>query len=171
MLFSFLKQLIVGKGATSGQIVFLAGGAGSGKGFAASNFMEKSKFKVRDVDELKKAAIKLAQAKKDNPEIASTDLGNPDDVFRLHAYVKEKGWKDKTLEMLLNASKGGQLPNIMFDVTMKDIGDIKEVMPSLLAVGYDPKNIHTVWVLTDFYIAVQQNAERERRVPYEILFY
>jgi len=163
------KQIIVGKGASYGQIVFLAGGAGSGKGFAASNFMEKSKFKVRDVDELKKMAIKLAKFKNDNPEIANTNLGNPDDVFRLHQFVKDKGWKDETFNMLMAGASTGKLPNILFDVTMKDVGDIKEVMPQLLEVGYQPKDIHVVWVLTDFYIAVQQNAERERRVPYEIL--
>jgi dephospho-CoA kinase len=37
-----------------GQIVFLAGGAGSGKGFAGSNFLDSAGFKVRDVDEMKK---------------------------------------------------------------------------------------------------------------------
>jgi hypothetical protein len=163
------KQIIIGKGQTSGQIVFLAGGAGSGKGFAASNFLDKSKFKVRDVDELKKAAIALAKLKGDNPEIASIKLSNPDDVFKIHQYVKEKGWKDKTLTNLLSASKGGQLPNILFDVTMKDIGDIKEVMPSLLEIGYQPKDIHVVWVLTNFYISVQQNQDRERKVPPEIM--
>ena len=35
---------------------FLAGGAGSGKGFAIANFMEKEKFKIRDVDEWKKGS-------------------------------------------------------------------------------------------------------------------
>jgi dephospho-CoA kinase len=163
------KQIIVGKGASYGQIVFLAGGAGSGKGFAASNFLEKSKFKVRDVDELKKSAVKLAQAKKTDPEIANTNFGNADDVFKLHAYVKEKGWKDETFRLIMQGASQGKLPNILFDVTMKDIGDIKEVMPTLLEVGYDPVNIHVVWVLTDFYVAVQQNQERERRVPYDIL--
>ncbi len=163
------KQIVVGKGERYGQIVFLAGGAGSGKGFASTNFMEKSKFKVRDVDELKKSAIKLAKLKNDNPEIANIDLRNSEDVFKLHAYVKEKGWKDKTLENMLAGAKTGKLPNIIFDVTMKDIGDIKEVMPALLEVGYKPKDIHVVWVLTNFYIAVQQNKQRERRVPYNIL--
>ena len=131
--------------------------------------MEKSKFKVRDVDELKKSAIKLAQAKNNNPEIANIDLGKAEDVFKLHQYVKDKGWKDKTLEMLLMGAKEGKLPNILFDVTMKDIGDIQEVMPMLLATGYSPNNVHVVWVLTNFYMAVQQNQERERRVPYDIL--
>ena len=49
---SFLteKQIIIGKGANYGQVIFLAGGAGSGKGFATSNFLEGSKYKIRDVD-------------------------------------------------------------------------------------------------------------------------
>ena len=34
------KLIIVGKGKRYGQIMFLAGGAGSGKGFAITNFLE-----------------------------------------------------------------------------------------------------------------------------------
>ena len=44
------KVIVLGRGARYGQVVFLAGGAGSGKGFAISNFLEGTKFKVRDVD-------------------------------------------------------------------------------------------------------------------------
>lgn len=163
------KQIIVGGGKRYGQVVFLAGGAGSGKGFAATNFMDKAIFKVRDVDELKNQAIALAKFKGDNPEIANVKLSNAGDVMKLHQHVKDKGWKDRTLTNLLSSVKGGMLPNIMFDVTMKDVGDIKEVMPALEAVGYQPNDIHVVWVLTNFYIAVQQNKDRERRVPDEIL--
>lgn len=141
----------------------------SGKGFASSNFMETSKFKVRDVDELKKSAIKLAKLKGDNPEIANINLGKAEDVFKLHQYVKDKKWKDETLNTLLSGASQGKLPNILFDVTMKDIGDIAEVIQPLMDVGYKPKDMHVVWVLTNFYVAVQQNKERERRVPYDIL--
>ena len=42
-----------------GQVVFLAGGAGSGKGFAGSNFLDSAGFKVRDVDDMKKSLQKL----------------------------------------------------------------------------------------------------------------
>ena len=37
------KLIMFNNGARYGQIVFLAGGAGSGKGFALSNFMENDK--------------------------------------------------------------------------------------------------------------------------------
>ncbi len=131
--------------------------------------MEINKFKVRDVDELKKAMVTLAKIKGDNPEIANTDWGNPDDVFRVHQYVKEKGIKDETLRLLLQGAQKETLPNILFDVTLKDIGDIYKVAPKLFEVGYKPKDIHLVWILTDYEISVKLNKERERRVPDEIM--
>ena len=39
------KLIIVGKGKKYGQIMFIAGGAGSGKSFAIKNFLEGDKFK------------------------------------------------------------------------------------------------------------------------------
>ena len=38
------KLIMYTQGKRYGQIVFLAGGAGSGKGFAIANFMEKEKY-------------------------------------------------------------------------------------------------------------------------------
>jgi len=63
------KLIMLNNGRKDGQIVFLAGGAGSGKGFAATNFMEKEKFKVRDVDEWKKVFQKIADTQAKYPEI------------------------------------------------------------------------------------------------------
>ena len=59
---SFLteKQIIIGKGAKYGQVIFLAGGAGSGKGFAIQYFIDGNKFKIRDVDSWKEAFLKIA---------------------------------------------------------------------------------------------------------------
>jgi 5'(3')-deoxyribonucleotidase len=170
---SFLteKQIIIGKGAKYGQVVFLAGGAGSGKGFATTHFLEGTKFKIRDVDEWKKAFLKIAAMKNKYPKIRKLDLRKPKDVFKLHKFVKEKGIKDKTLKLLLGEAKKGRLPNLMFDVTLKDKEDITAILPSLLSVGYDPKNINIVWVLTNYYIAVEQNkaSERGRIVPDDIM--
>ena len=61
------------------------------------------------------------------------------------------------------------LPNILFDVTLKDIDDIEEVVPKLESVGYDARNIHVVWVLANYHVAVKANKERERVVPDDIL--
>ena len=163
------KIILYGQGKRYGQIVFLAGGAGSGKGFAISNFMEKEKFKIRDVDEWKKAFIKLADTKGTHPELKGLQLRNPKDVYKLHMFVKEIGIKDKSLELLLRDSNTNRLPNIMFDITMKDANDITDVLPKLIEAGYDSKNIHLTWVLTNYAVAIVNNRNRERVVPEDIM--
>lgn len=163
------KLIMYNNGKRYGQIVFLAGGAGSGKGFAIKNFMEGDKFKIRDVDEWKKAMIKLAKEKGKNPELAKLNLRKPKDVFKLHSVVKNLGIKDKTLDLLLTDLKQDRLPNIIFDITLKEISDITDVLPRLIEVGYDAKNVHLTWVLTNYRVAVKNNAERSRVVPEDIL--
>ena len=163
------KLIMYGQGKRYGQIVFLAGGAGSGKGFAISNFMEKEKFKIRDVDEWKKGFLKLAQTRKQFSELKGLQLRNPKDVYKLHMFVKEKGIKDKSLDLLLRDSNTDRLPNIMFDITMKDASDIGSVLPKLIEAGYDPKNIHLTWVLTNYAVAIVNNRNRERVVPEDIM--
>ena len=169
------KLIMYNQGKRYGQIVFLAGGAGSGKGFAIQNFMEGEKFKIRDVDEWKKAFQEIDKVKKKYPEVRGLDLRKPKDVFKLHMFVKKVGVKEKTLKMMLDdlvrsgAASKGTLPNIIFDITLKDIGDITDVLPQLKAVGYDAKDIHVTWVLTNYHTAVQNNAGRSRVVPSDIL--
>lgn len=163
------KQIIIGKGKKYGQVVFMAGGAGSGKGFAISNFMEGEKFKVRDPDEYKKAFLRLAQLKKKYKDIRGLDLRNPKDAFKLHEWIKNKRVKEKTLTLLLQDAKRGILPNILIDTTMQNTSKINEALPALIEAGYDTKNIHIIWVLTDYAIAIQQNRQRERIVPDDIM--
>ena len=163
------KLIMYNQGKRYGQIVFLAGGAGSGKGFAISNFMEKEKFKVRDVDEWKKGFQKLADTKNLYPEIKGLKLKNPKDVYKLHMFVKKTGIKEKSLDLLLQDANTRHLPNIMFDITMKDANDIGDVLPKLLEAGYDSKNIHLTWVLTNYAVSIVNNRNRERVVPEDIM--
>lgn len=164
------KLLLINNGKKYGQVVFLAGGAGSGKGFAGSNFMNSQDYKVRDVDELKKAYMKLGELKNKFPEIKGLNLKNPKDVFKLHDFVEKKGIVDRSLEIMLGSAKNKEtLPNIIFDVTLKNVKKVREIVPALQAAGYETKNVHLVWVLTDYKVAVQANRERERVVPDDIL--
>jgi hypothetical protein len=110
------KLILYGQGKKYGQIVFLAGGAGSGKGFAISNFMEKEKFKIRDVDEWKKSFIKMADLQDKHPEIKGLNLKNPKDVYKIHMFVKKLGIKDKSLDIMLADANTDRLPNIMFQI-------------------------------------------------------
>jgi hypothetical protein len=163
------KLIVYSGGKKYGQIVFLAGGAGSGKGFASEKFMQKELFKVRDVDEWKKAFIKLSADMKRYSELKGLNLRNPDDVFKLHMAVKKMGIKGRNLQLLLRDVRPDRLPNIMFDITFKDTEEIDEAMPMLLRAGYQPRDIHITWVLTNYHIAVKQNKERDRIVPDDIM--
>jgi hypothetical protein len=40
-----------------------------------------------------------------------------------------------------------------------------DVLPRLLAAGYEPKNIHVSWVLSNYQIALKKNKTRDRVVP------
>ena len=191
------KQILYNKGAKYGQIVFLAGGAGSGKGFAIKHFMQGSEFKVRDVDKLKIAFQKLDElgkfttqdlldkygdkiSEKDkeliqkelidkNMKMGDLNLKTPTHVYILHVLVRATGSKDKTLELMLAGAEKGQLPNIIFDSTFKELSDMTDVLPKLFAAGYEPKNIHVSWVLTNYQIAIKNNKSRARVVPEDIL--
>ena len=163
------KLIMYNQGKRYGQIVFLAGGAGSGKGFAIANFMEKEKFKVRDVDEWKKAFMKIADTQEKYPEIKGLKLKNPKDVLKIHAFVKKLGIKEKSIDLMLADANSRHLPNIMFDITMKDANDIEQYMPKLLEAGYDPKNIHLTWVLTNYAVAIVNNRNRARVVHDDIM--
>jgi hypothetical protein len=191
------KLITFSNRAPYGQVVFIAGGAGSGKGFAVSNFLDSAGFKVRDVDEMKKQLQRLnalgklsiqqivdRYGKNIKPkdleiinrirdagfDLKTMDLKNPDHVYSLHILVKAMGIKDQSLANMLGAAKNPEvLPNIMFDITAKEIADITDVLPDLMAVGYKPNNIHLVWILTNYEMAIQQNKGRDRVVPADIL--
>jgi hypothetical protein len=191
------KQILYNNGAKYGQIVFLAGGAGSGKGFAIKHFMQGSEFKIRDVDELKiafqkldalgkfttqdlldKYGDKISQKDKDliqreltdkNLKMAQLDLKTPTHVYILHVLIRATDVKNKTLELMLAGAEKGQLPNLIFDSTFKEVEDMTDVLPKLFAAGYEPKNIHVSWVLTNYQIAIENNKTRPRVVPEDIL--
>ena len=191
------KLIIYNNDKRYGQIVFLAGGAGSGKGFAIKNFMHNELFKIRDVDELKTAFQKLDELQKfttndlmkkygsklspevyalvkkilidDNVSLKNLDLRTPEHVFLLHMLVKATGAKEKTLDLILGGAKEKTLPNIIFDMTLKDMDELNSYLPKLIAVGYEPRNIHLTWVLTNYEVAIKNNQSRDRVVPSDIL--
>ena len=187
------KLITYGNRKPYGQIVFIAGGAGSGKGFAISNFLDSASFKIRDVDEMKKQLQVLNRLGKidintiikkygksikpkdldlinkiqdDGFKLQNLNLKNPDHVYALHILVKAIGIKDASLEkLLLGKNNPETLPNILFDITAKDVTDITSVIPKLKAVGYQPNNIHLTWILTSYVTSLVNNNNRTRKVP------
>ena len=158
------KQILYNNGAKYGQIVFLAGGAASGKSFAVQHFMQGSEFKVRDVDELKIAFQKLDALGKfttqdlldkygdkisdkdkeliqkeltdKNLKMGELNLKTPTHVYILHVLIRATDVKNKTLDLMLAGAEKGQLPNIIFDSTFKEVSDMTDVLPRLFNAGY-----------------------------------
>ncbi|RMG32808.1 MAG: hypothetical protein D6732_12925, partial [Methanobacteriota archaeon] len=46
---------------------------------------------------------------------------------------------------------------------------LKSVVDTVLELGYEPQNIHLIWVLTDYKVAIVNNANRDRVVPDDIM--
>lgn len=159
------------------QVAILAGGAGSGKGFVKSNLLglEGKEF---DVDELKKLAIKsnlFAQRvkKETGHDIKGFNLRVPENVSKIHEILdgvynlKNKSYAI-TYQGILTAPEDRK-PNLIFDMTMKNISSLESITRNLQEIGYKKSNIHIIWVVNDVNVAIEQNKQRDRVVPEEIL--
>lgn len=187
---SYLEEKLImpNNGAKSGQVIFMAGGAGSGKGYAISNLMNGFDYKVVDPDAFKEAVVKIGKlhfaAGKDSKFVQFKDINfrNPEDVSKIHLALKDwpieqKHIANMLLPHVIAAAKksigltayGGQLPNIVFDRTLKNVEEIKGLTTTLLAAGYKKENLHIIWVLTNWRVAMVNNDNRPRRVPDHIL--
>lgn len=160
-----------------GNVVILAGGAGSGKGFQLNKLLG-IEGKVFDVDNLKQLAIKsdkFAKRIKDETgqDIKAYDLKNPEAVSKLHDILSSVYNLQKKNELVIFSDiltrPDERKPNLIFDVTLKDISKLESITRNVTDLGYDKKNIHIVWVVNDFNIAIEQNSSRERVVSDEIM--
>ena len=162
-----------------GNVLIMAGGAGSGKGFVQSNLigMEGKSF---DPDALKKLAGKsplINKRVKDEFGVDLKDLGAklkvPENVSKLHAIIGDAlnlpNRKESAFFSSVMSAAADRKPNIIFDTTLKDAGKLQKLSSQVTELGYDKKNIHIVWVVNDIEVAKQQNLKRDRVVPTEIL--
>jgi hypothetical protein len=174
-----------------GQVVILAGGAGSGKGFVKTELLGIEGFSF-DVDELKLLVTRtpaiLKKVKDEfgfdlselDPVKNPTALKNPENVFKLHTIVGDgmfggkKGLslddkKKSNLYSSILTAAADRKPNLIFDVTMKSMTQLQKYTLPIKNLGYKNENIHLVWIVNDIEVAKVQNLERARTVPVEIL--
>jgi len=162
-----------------GNIVIMAGGAGSGKGFVKDKLVG-IEGKVFDVDELKTLAAKTPVIRKKvkdefgvDLENLAANLKNPENVTKLHEIIGDAlGLPDKKMQTFyasVLSAADDRKPNIIFDVTLKDLRKLEKLTRQVSAIGYNKKNVHIVWVVNDIEVAIDQNAKRDRTVPVEIL--
>lgn len=161
-----------------GNVVILAGGAGSGKGFQLGGLIGIDG-KVFDVDELKKLALKIdwiTKILKDQYNIDPDQkdiMRNPDVVSKLHEVIADELKLPDKRQAAFFASvitaDPERKPNIIFDVTLKNMKKLDSLTRHVSALGYKKENIHIVWIMNHIDVALKQNAERERVVHKEIL--
>lgn len=177
-----LEEALITFGGTAypkfNNVIIMAGGAGSGKGFIKSNLIG-AEGRVFDVDALKGLAMKAPELNKKvkaefGVEMSKLNLTKSDDVAKLHDIVSTMGIDDGDKNSVFNsvlAANPERRPNLIFDVTLKDLRKLEKISTSVERLGYDKKNIHIVWVVNDVEVAKKQNTnpDRGRVVPVEIL--
>ncbi len=154
------------------QVVILAGAAGSGKSTVLDNILNVPNYKVFNPDDIKSALVNYKPKQLDaefkaqyGKSFADFDFKNPTDVSNLHQFVKDKKLDTKKIETQLKANMFSKYkPNIVFDGTLKNISKLATFSEIAQKYGYDKKDIHLIWVINDFEIAVVQNKSRERTV-------
>ncbi len=77
--------------------------------------------------------------------------------------------RQKALYASILTADPDRKPDIIFDVTLKDLQQLETLTRQISTLGYDKKSIHIVWVINDIEVAKAQNAKRARTVPVEIL--
>lgn len=184
------KQLILKEAAVNvggqpapkfGNVLILAGGAGSGKGTVLNNLIQMTG-RIFDPDKLKSTALQLKSfdrhlqkylpADYDVKEVLSRQnpLADPTVVGALHATIKDLKWDSAVQELVFSAlGNKTRFPNLIFDTTLASPTKLIDICSRCIELGYDAKNIHLVWVLQPVDVAMKQNAQRARRVPEKIL--
>ncbi|URP85701.1 hypothetical protein ECW2_0023 [Enterobacter phage EC-W2] len=160
-----------------GQVVILAGGAGSGKGFTLEKLLGIEGITL-DVDALKKLVMgstKLAAEikAKTGHDVKTMNLKNPDNVATLHHVIADvfnvSNKNQARVYAGITSAPKDRKPNLIFDVTLKSMSKLASIARDVEALGYKKENVHIVWVMNDVHIAMQQNLKRDRVVPKEIL--
>jgi len=169
-------------------IVIMTGGGASVKGSVRNKLVDRNGL-VYDVDDLKDLAPNLYQIRRYLEKELNMELrdikevrekikkSNPIHLDALHDAVKELKLPNKKLQTLYTSivtADDNKKPNIIFDVTLKTYTKFRNIVfEAVNKLGYNRKNVHLVWVVQDFDVAVKLNKERgkqgDREVPYDVL--
>lgn len=156
----------------------------SGKGFVKEKLVGIDGYNF-DVDELKLLAVRTPGLIKKIKDEMGFDMSKLDprkhkdvlkqekNVGKLHQIIGDHLELDsnrlKSLYKSIYAADPERKPNLIFDVTLKDLRKLQNITSQAQALGYDKDKIHIVWVIQDITVAVDLNKNRERTVPAEIL--
>jgi len=172
------KEIVFGKKnyPAYNNVVIVGGGGGSGKGFQISKLFGLDAKRI-DVDKLKDFAITNKKIQEKIKEVCKVDisnwkLNNSEQVEMLHGYLKDINLNQKYIDYVMYSARmaaDDRKPNLIFDKTLSSYAEFENLANRLISVGYKAENIHLVWVLNDYKVAIIQNNQRKRKIPDRIL--
>ena len=158
----------------SGNVLILSGGPGSGKGRQLKTLIG-LEGKVLDIDEIQTLMIKSRHFQERlldefGIDVKKGSLKDPQFVSELHSAVTKMGFDYRRYEELKYiADIEERKPNLIFDVTLSSIIQFRKICETVKDLHYDLKKIHLVWVLNTLEVSLQQNAQRERVLPEDLV--
>jgi dephospho-CoA kinase len=160
-------------GAKYGQVIFLVGGAGSGKSTATRKYINTTNYKIINPDNLKALLIKAGNAgSKSFKKMRGVNPNSPQGSSKVHNFMRDKkigSKRARTMMKNLKSSNTKYLPNLLFDRTFSFAGEFKKISQELFAAGYRPENIHVVYVMTDVEMALERNKTRSRSLKKDVV--
>lgn len=176
------------KTPNEGQVIVMAGSAGSGKNFAIDNFTDiGNKFKVLDIDEIQKLVLKskiifkrfeefLEKTSSPYRNYSERDLRDPvmfkdsEFVDTIYDFMTVNRIPQTRLGVFLKTNNNKErLPNIVLNTTFGNVDNIKSKIDTLIEHGYKPENIHLLWVITTKSESMARNLQRDRSVKGDYL--
>lgn len=159
------------------QVIIMQGQSGSGKGYVRENLLGVEGM-VFDIDDVKKNSLRSKhirnRVKREfNKDLSKFSLKNPEHVQELHTLLGDELKITKLKERVqLNSVQRipkDRKPNLIFDVTLKDISKLQHISKCVQAQGYQKENISIVWVLNSVETQIKQNQSRDRTISNELL--
>ena len=176
------------KTPNEGQVIVMAGSAGSGKNFVIDKFTDISnKFKVLDIDEIQHLIIRskiifkrfrefLIKTNSPYRHYSDQDLKDPgmfkDSEFTdtIYDFMTLNKIPHTKLGVFLRANQNkNNLPNIVLNTTFGSTQNIQNKLDAIIEAGYKPENIHLIWVVTTLDESMKRNLSRERTVAAEFV--
>jgi hypothetical protein len=159
------------RGAKYGQVIFLVGGAGSGKSTATRRFINTTNYKILNPDDLKELIIRAGKkGVKSFKSMANINPNTPEGAGEVHQFMRDTKMGSKKGRTMTRGLRGNKnLPNLLFDRTFSFAGEFKNISQGLIGVGYKPEDIHVIFIMTDVKIALKRNKTRARSLKPEIV--
>ena len=159
-------------GAKYGQVIFLVGGAASGKSTAIRKFIDFATYKTINPDDVKSLMRKASEKGiRGFEDLIGVDPHTPKGAAVFHQKMLDTKLSSRMSKRLtLDPNRSPEAyPNLLFDRTFSFAGEIENISKSLIRYGYKPENIHIVYVFTDVNIALKRNRERSRTLADDII--